>query len=230
MNCLMNRRLLLSSPRHPTREQLQHIESCARCARFQRELSTLDGELEETALVPVPDALAERVLLRQRDRRFWNFASAAFLVLAIGASLIAVPALSDFDAFGRGVDAVGPGHPAVAAITLVTDERLELPKSGDSVLMEDELKRLGIALKGDAYAYYAGKCQLSGTECDLIVVSTPDAYANVVLVPDYTAVKRIVVEDRQMVALVNPARSGSYIVVARSPQLAKRIDRVIRRS
>ena len=229
MNCLMSRRLLLTSPRVESPEQRQHIDECPSCARLLRELTALDSQLGDAALVSVPEALADRVLLRHRGTRFWHFASAAFLVLAIGASLVAVPALSELDLFGRGVDAVGPAHPAVAAITLVADEQLELPNSGNTVLMADELKRLGIALHGDAYAYYAGKCQLAGAPCDLIVVSTQDAYASVVLMPEYTAVKRFIVEDRQMTAVVNPAKSGTYIVVARSPQLARRIDRMIRK-
>jgi hypothetical protein len=217
---------LLTAPREQTREQREHLESCESCARLQRELDALEPQLEEAALVPVPDALAHRILHAQRGRRFWHFASAAFVALAVGISVLAVPAVSDLAPFRRQVDAVGPAHPAVAAISLVADERLELPQSGDAAEMAQELKRLGLTLKGDAYAYYAGKCRLADTECDLIVVSTPDAYANVVLLSAYSPDGRIVVEDREMTALVNPAGAGAYIVVARSPAVAKRIDRL----
>lgn len=226
MNCLRCRRMLLTAPRDQTREQRDHLNECDSCDRLMRELAALEPQLHDAAMVPVPEALSHRILLAQHVRRFSHFGTAAFLVLAIAASMLAALEISDLPLFHRQVDAVGPAHPAVAAISLVADERLELPKFGDRAAMVQELKRLGLTLKGHAYAHYAGKCQLPGTECDLIEVSTPDAYADVILVPGYTADGRIIVKDRDLTALVNPAGAGAYIVVARSPAVAKRIGRL----
>jgi hypothetical protein len=95
--------------------------------------------------------------------------------------------------------------------------------------MYQRLRELGLELKqGDVHAYYAGKCRLPGADCDLIVLDTPDARANVVLVPSYVIDGRVLVADRQMIALVNPARTGSYIVVADSPKIAKRMRRLFK--
>ena len=67
---------------------------------------------------------------------------------------------------------------------------------------------------------------MPGTECDHLVLETPDGRVSVILVPDYPVVSRVLVVDRNMTALVSPAGSGSYIVVAKSPNAAKRTERL----
>src|SRR5688572_25042871 len=74
----------------------------------------------------------------------------------------------------------------------------------------------------EPYACYADKCQLRGAKRGLIVVSTPDEYANRILVPDYVADRRIIIEDRQIIVVVHPARSASYVVIAGLPKVAYR--------
>jgi hypothetical protein len=118
----------------------------------------------------------------------------------------------------------------VAAISLVKDGRFELAQSGNTAEMNHVLKELGLALQpGSVNAYYAGKCQLPGRACDLIVLDAPDARANVIIVPNYPDLDGALVEDRQMTALVSPAKAGGYIVVADSPKVAKRMKRLFRR-
>jgi hypothetical protein len=40
----------------------------------------------------------------------------------------------------------------------------------------------------------------------------------------------LILEDRQLIAVVTPARSGSYIVIARAPKVVRCIDALIKSS
>jgi hypothetical protein len=205
------------------------MASCAPCARFASALEDLDARIEDAALVPVPDALTGRILKRRLRRPMWPYGAAAVVVLALAAA-VGVPSIVERTLPANPVQAVGPNHPAVAAISLVTEHRAELARQGDATEMAERLKQLGLALEnGDVHAYYAGKCRLPDVECDLIVLDAPDARASVVLVPDYPIAGTAVVEDRRMTALVSPAKTGGYIVVADSPKVAKRMQRLFRR-
>jgi hypothetical protein len=229
MNCLQSRRLLLTSPRERSAAQQAHISACEGCAKLASRLGDLDRSIENAALVPIPDALAHRILLRRREPRIWQHAlAAAVAIVSIGTGLLAADAA---DALGspKTMQAVGPTHPAVIAIAEVVDETGALagPVRSDAQ-MEHNLRRLGLSLKpGAGVAHHVGACRIDGAaECEHIVLSTPDTHANVMLVPDYPLTDRVLVTDRRMVALVSPVGRGGYIVVADSPKAVKSVEKL----
>lgn len=230
MNCLQSRRLLLAAPREQSEEHRVHISTCERCANLAHRLTDLERDIEAAALVPVPEALTHRILLPRRGAAAWRYATAAVLVLVSAVLGLIAADVVEAPEFAPTVQAVGPLHPAVAAIAEVMDDRSELnavAPNGDE--MQLGLKRLGLSLKaGETIAHYVGKCHIDGSsDCDRIVLSTPNAYANVLLVPDYPLPARVLVEDRRMVALVSPAGKGGFIVVADSPKNAKRVEKLL---
>ena len=116
MNCLQSRRLLLASPRERSAQPQDHIATCDGCARLVQRLGDLDRSIEHAALVPIPDALTHRILLRRRKPAVWQYAAAAAVaILSIAIGLIATDVV-DAPGFPKTVEAVGPTHPAVAAI------------------------------------------------------------------------------------------------------------------
>lgn len=228
MNCLHSRRLLLALPRAQSEEHAAHIDDCPACARLAEQLESFERDIEDAALVPIPDALADRILVRRKPSQpTWQYAAAAmFAFVAIGAAVVAT--VTDLES-ARTAEAVGPMHPAVVAIAEVTDERQELVQSalGPKDVHQD-LHRLGLKLKpGEVSAYHLGKCRIQGGgDCEHIVVSTPDVHADVMLLENYPHRDRLLVEDRQMVALVSPTGTGVYIVVAQSSSAAKRVEKL----
>jgi hypothetical protein len=128
------------------------------------------------------------------------------------------------------MEAVGPSHPAVVAIAVVVEQQpgyLDEARGIDLALLEEGLRRLGLSLKKDGVKVdYAGKCYIPETECDHLVLETPDGRVSVILVPDYPVGSRTLVSDRRMTALVTPAGTGGYIVVAGSPKVAKRTEKL----
>jgi hypothetical protein len=235
MNCLEVRRLLLAAPRERCASRRAHLLHCSECARLAHRLTSLERGLEDAALVPVPEALTARVLLGPRPRQSLRYAAAAVLAgLSLAMGLLA-SGLVEAPVLAQSVHAVGPTHPAVIAIAeVVADEIASAPVSpSDShTEMDESLKRMGLSLKeGEASARYIGKCRIEGTrECEHIVLSTPEAHANVMLVPDYPLQERVLVADRHMVALVSPAGAGGYIVIADSAKTAKRMEKLFVKS
>ena len=232
MHCLECRRSLLATPRQRTVEQSAHITTCAECSRLAQQLKTLECDLEEAALVAVPDALSARVLLGPRARGNWRYAAAAAFAGVSAVMALFASGVVEAPSVPATVRAVGPAHPAVVAIAQVANEDTDASaqaRSKATAEMEDSLRRLGLRFKaGEATAYYVGKCHIDTyRECEHIVLSTADGYANVMLVPDYPLHERVLVTDRQLVALVSPVRDGGYIVVADSAKTAKRMEKLI---
>lgn len=229
MDCLQSRRLLLTAPREQSRAHRAHIQVCKRCERLWQRLGDLERLIERTALVPIPDALAYRVLLLRRPQRLWSHAAAAAVaIVSLVAALFAVDAV-ETPGFVTTAHVVGPSHPAVVAIAEVMEEDSLPPRPpGDVAEVEEGLKRLGLAFDGaHASARYLGKCHIDKTtDCDRIVVSAADVHANVMIVRDYPISDRVLVEDRRMVALMSPAGRGGYIVIAQSSKAAKRVEKL----
>ena len=234
MNCMELRRSLLVNPRLRDRDQQMHARECAACLAFAEELDDFESMIEEAVRVPVPEALAERVILRQRTQRSGRrvlFALAASLALAIGVGMHVY----------RGVDTVAeepiaatsPGHqdPAVAAISYVLEHEPQLLRtnqSGDPAVMRDALFRLGMTLPEDRVKVrYPGKCPVPGGTGEHLVLATPFGHVTLILVPDRSLGTRVVVDFRGRTAVSSPIRSGSYIVVADSLQTVKKLEQML---
>ena len=92
MDCLEFRRRLGAEPHSRAAELLAHRDSCPACAAAWERAQAFERELHAAFEVPVPEGLAERVLLaqatgerhRQTRRRQLAFALAASLLLALG--------------------------------------------------------------------------------------------------------------------------------------------------
>ena len=227
MNCLQSRRLLFATPREQSIEHRAHIQACDTCAKLAQRLPELERRIEDAVLVPIPDALTHRILLRRQGRRIWRYAAAAALAIATVLGGLIAADFVEAPGFPATYQVVGPMHPAVAAIAEVMNDSVRLATTDNSE-MEAGLKDLGLALKqGQTSARYVGKCRIeSSPACEHIVLSTPDAYANVMLMPDYPLADRMLVSEGHLVALVNPAGKGSYIVVAKSPKMARRVSKL----
>ena len=229
MTCLETRRILLAEPRRRTTDIDTHLATCPTCRAVAAGLTELDDRIREAAALPAPEALADRILLRRARRPRFHYAAAAAMLIAVAAGAIVGADVVDM---GPTVEMVGPDHPAIAAISEVAEDVPRARGSDAEVSRELDqvLGRLGLVLeKGEATAHYVGKCQVTGRDCDHIVLSTQDAQANVLLVPEFPFDKRVLVSDGRMIALVSPARAGGYIVVTDTPKKARRMARLLRK-
>jgi Protein of unknown function (DUF3379) len=231
MNCLESRRALLADPRCRADAVEEHVASCEACTRLTDELARLDRDIAAAASIRPPDALADRILLNRRHTPLRQYAVAAALVIGSAVAVIAGSQLTERFFSPTSLQAVGPAHPAIAAITEVLDDAFR-PVQADAQGSRDVdqvLKRLGLTVNKSEVtaAHYVGKCYVTASDCDHIVLSTRDAQANVMVVLDQPLGDRVIVADRHMSALVQPAGKGGYIVVAETPKKARRIERLL---
>lgn len=215
------------------------MAQCAKCAALAREVENFEAKIHDAAMVPVPEALADRVLLRHKVREPARFGGFGFGVWALAASLIiAIGAVIHLHRADIGDEervatsaAVGEGHAAIAAISYVLDHEPQLLKenvSGDPAVMKSALMRLGLNLpaKGTTVRYL-GKCPVPSGEGEHLVLQTPFGQVTLILVPEQSLGPRVVVAYRDRTAALSPLRSGSYIVVADSLQAVKQLERLL---
>jgi hypothetical protein len=228
MSCLDVRRILLAAPRERTATDFAHIVVCPPCARLAASADDFERALERAVLVEAPDSLADRILLARewRARRIGRMAVAIMAALTIAALLVAQlyqpPAA---------LQTLGAKHPAVAAITEVLRQRDRAAPSAGRPAANEDLRRLGLNLPAsEGRAEYVGECHLAdSTACEHIVVTTARERASVLLVPHVPAAKRLMVADRRMVALMSATPAGGFIVVAESPESARRVEKLLLR-
>ena len=233
MDCIEFRRVIFADPRARMPEQDAHVAGCAECANLARGMENFEARLYQATNVPVPDALADRILLR-RTNRAWIpgvWALAASLVVAVGMSAYF------YGSPGTGREqvlapaSVGTSHPAVAAISYVVDHESKLlaeGRSGDPAVMRAALARLGLRLPSSGVnVRYLGKCPVPGGTGEHVVLETALGRVTLILVPDQPFGPRVLVADRAMTALTVPVRSGGYILVADSVEHVRRIEKVL---
>jgi Protein of unknown function (DUF3379) len=232
VNCLESRRQLLSAPRVRTSEHELHIAHCAGCSKFSAELAALDRQMMKTTRVSVPDGLSERIMIAQGltgRRQYASRLAAAVLLLAIAMVMVLPSVLESLEPTLAG-DAVGQGHPAVAAISMVIDQEPRLPRQNgraDDADVQERLKFVGLALNSRKVSgHYLGRCEVAGRECDQLVLDTSDGQVSVFLLTSEHPSGRVTVADRQMTAFLSPAPSGAYIVVAASPKALRRAQKL----
>lgn len=233
MDCIEFRRLILADPRVRTPEQDAHLAGCAKCASLARGMESSEARLYQAMNVPVPDALAERILLRRKRQsaapRVW--ALAASLVVAIGSGAYfyntSGPELEPV----RAAASVGADHPAVAAISYVVDYESKLlaqGRSGDPAMMRATLARLGLKLPSRGVNIrYLGKCPVPSGTGEHVVLETALGRVTLILVPDHPLGPRVLVAHREMMALTVPVRSGGYILIADSVEHVRRIEKTL---
>jgi hypothetical protein len=234
MTCFEFRRLLLAHPCELTSDQRAHAAECVQCAKAAEEAAALDRQRAQSVLVTPPEALADRILLRQKmgsRMHYGLWAIAATLVIGIG---LGVQLYRTYDAVHERVNtatAVGMNHPAVAAISFVLDHEptlLQENRSGDPNIMRTAFQRLGLKVPANGVSMrYLGKCPVPGGTGDHVVLQTAYGHVTLILVPDYPVGSRVLVADRNMTALASPVDKGGYIVVARSPQVIRAIERML---
>jgi hypothetical protein len=232
MNCFESRRRLLNGPRERTDEHDAHISACPACSRVAEDLGALDRKMNKATRIAVPDGLAERILIARRYSGRWHSAAAvgAAVLFAAISVVTLLPSAIELAEPTLAAEAVGAGHPAVAAITMVAQREAgprRADKADEAAAIKDRLKFLGLALKTEGVsAQYVGECDISGRACDHLVLETPEGPVSVILMASEPRSGRVLVADQHMTALMTPAPTGAYIVVAGSSKAARRAQKL----
>lgn len=220
MNCLEFHREKLADPRRLSAAAAAHAQECTACTSFAASVDGAERGLERALSVPVPDGLADRVILASREppsrrRMLWAMAASFALAVAMGASWmalqpgnayarLAIEHVADEPEFFSMVDRPEPE----AFRTVVRNLGGQLSESlGDIRLMK-------LCPVEDGVGYH-------------VVFETPEGMATLILVPG----KKLARAQRASVegwsALARPARGGYYVIVTPSEEATARVDRLV---
>ena len=220
MNCLDFRRLILVDPRTLSEDARAHALACAACRDTLEKQREADDRLFGAMQVPVPDGLADRILVtrgHRPERRKFAWAIAATLFLTAGVGLIGRRYLLLPDPLGaEAIDHVAHEPQSFTTIHAVGNDYLP------SVLAEQGLK-VALAL---GQVTYTRICPMDGRTARHVVIRTAEGPVTLFLMPDDpNKRRRSVTETGGMAAVTMPASRGSLAIVAASLAQAERVEK-----
>lgn len=223
MNCLEFRREKLADPRHLSPGALAHINECTACRGFAAEINENEARLAAALDVPVPEGLAERIVLRRKagtrfSPRLGMLAASVVLTFAFGI-------LQWKDA--------GSQDYARLAIEHVMHE----PESFTSARLADpELFRRVMHTFGGEMQASLGKVRFmklcpvpEGTGWHIVFETEDGKLATLILIP----AKHMKTDAEQAQvggwnAVARPGGQGFYAVIADSPDNLAKADELVR--
>ncbi len=220
MDCLAYRRIKLATPQDASPEIIAHARECRECAAFTRQLEAFEQDMHTTLHIPVPEGLAEKIILR-RGKPHWLKASwlpvAAAIVITL-AALVALNTLPSRESFSQQfVDHVLSEPDVIAANADVEADALELAFADFGGKLRSDI--------GDVK--YIGKCQIGGVASTHVQISTLAGDAALLLRPGRSAeIDTPEVHEGHAVVVV-PVPRGSIAIVAATPRQASQIRSLV---
>ena len=222
MNCLEFHRLKLADPHRLPPEAQAHAAQCAACAAFASSVDEAERDLERTLATPVPEGLADRILLRVHGARpawrVWALAAGVVLAIAIGLSTMLY----------RPAPAEQYARQAIEHVAM-EPESFHKVNAGDAHALGELLRASGARLKAPLGAVrYVKLCPVDTGTGLHIVFETPEGLATLLIVPGQPLAKLEQASSPDWNALARPAGRGHYAVVTPSAQATAQVDRLIR--
>lgn len=223
MNCLEFRRGVLVDPRLLDEAARAHAAECLACRETLERQLEADDRLFAALQAPVPDGLADRILVARGARpgvRPWPWAIAATILLATGIAFLSLDRLGK-DPLGReAITHVAQERESFTTVHAVGNDFLP------AVLAEQGMK--SIAAPGQVT--YARICPMDGRTARHLVIRTADGLVTLFLLPDDPRTRRrSVTEGGGMAAITLPAARGSVAIVASTLAQATAIEDMLRR-
>jgi hypothetical protein len=222
INCLEFRRLKLADPRRMGEEGQAHANECPACLAFARSVDESEAALERALAAPVPEGLADRVLLRQGGRRRasrWAYALAASFVLAVTAGVFVATRETD------------SANHARIAIEHVLEEPQSLTSfyNADPERLSAIVREFGGTLREPlGRVRYIKLCPVEQGSGWHIVFEAPQGLATLILVPDRPIGAAATASLGRFTARVEPVRGGYYALVTDSAGSTSEVGKLLK--
>ena len=222
MNCLEFRRLKLADPRRMSEEGQAHAKECPACVAFARSVDESEAALERALAAPVPEGLADRILLQQGGRRRasrWAYALAASLVLAVAAGIFVATRETD-----------SANHARIAIEHVIEEpESLTTFHNADPERLSAIVREFGGTLREPlGRVRYIKLCPVEQGSGWHIVFEVPQGLATLILVPDRPISAAATASLGRFTARVEPVRGGYYALVTDSAGSASEVSKLLK--
>jgi hypothetical protein len=222
MNCLEFRRLVLVDPRRLDDEARAHALECAACRETLERQREADDRLFAAMQVPVPDGLADRILVARGHRparRQWAWGIAATIFLASGLGLLGRRYFAHDPLADEAIEHVAHEPQSFTTIHAVGNDFLP------AALAEQGLKA-AVAL---GQVTYTRICPMDGRTARHLVIRTNDGPVTLFLMPDDpNRRRRSSAEAGGMAAVTMPAAKGTVAIVASTLAHATAVEKSLR--
>lgn len=223
MNCLEFRREKLADPRRLTAEAQAHLSDCAACRGFAAEVDENEARLAEVLDVPVPEGLAERIVLRRKTQtrfspRLGMLAASLLLTFAFG--------------FLQWKDAGSQEYARLAIEHVMHEpESFTTVRSADPELFRRVMHTFGGEMQASlGKVRYMKLCPVpEGTGWHIVFETEDGKLATLILIP----AKRMKADSEQAQvggwnAVARPGGQGFYAVITDSPDNLAKVDELVR--
>lgn len=223
MNCLEFRREKLADPRRLSPEALAHLGDCAACRGFAAEVDENEARLAAVLDVPVPEGLAERIVLRRKTQtrfspRLGMLAASVVLTFAFGI-------LQWKDAGSQDFARLAIEH------VMHEPESFTTVRSADPELFRRVMHTFGGEMQASlGKVRYMKLCPVpEGTGWHIVFETEDGKLATLILIP----AKRMKTDAEQAQvggwnAVARPGGQGFYAVIADSPDNLAKADELVR--
>ena len=226
MNCLAFRRAKLADPNRLSDQALAHLSGCRMCQAFARRIEANEKRLVRALSVPVPDGLAERVILRATGRkpaspyRLWALAATVLLTTGIGLAWLNRP--SPEPRYDFAASAIAHVKHEPESFTTIRD--------ADPARFATILAEFGADLRAPiGKVRYVRLCPVPEGTAWHMVFETEDGLVTLMLIPGHQPRGKNLFEEKDgMSALVRTAGQGYYVIVADTRAKVESTDRLLK--
>jgi hypothetical protein len=226
MSCLEFRRRKLADPRHPSPEALAHMGECPACRGFTIEVNESEEHLAAALAIPVPEGLAERIILRRKTGA--RFSSFSPRLLAMAASVVLTIGIS----YTWWRDYASPDYARLAIEHVMHEpESFTTTRSADPELFRRVVQNFGGEMEGQlGKVRYMKLCPVpEGTGWHIVFETAQGGLATLILIPG----KRMPSQPALATvggwtALARPGGQGFYAIITDSPQSLGAVDEMVR--
>jgi hypothetical protein len=221
MNCLEFHREKLSEPRRLSAQAQAHLRDCQACAAFAANVDETERLLERGLEVPVPEGLADRILLRTRGgrpaRRRWAIAAGVVLASALGLRYFKDSAKPS-DRYAR----LAIEH------VVMEPESLTTIRNADPPAFRRVVQEFGGRLKDvPGTIRYIRLCPVEDGTGWHVVFETPEGLATLILVPGKPLRTTQSASADGWNAMARPAGRGYYAIVTASAAATSRFEHIL---
>jgi hypothetical protein len=223
MNCLEFRREKLADPRRLSPGAVAHLNDCAACRLFAAEINENEGRLADVLAVPVPEGLAERIVLRRKTGtrfapRLWAMAATVLVTLTFG--------------FRQWKDFASQEYARLAIEHVMHEpESFTTTRLADPQLFRTVMHNFGGELQAPlGKVRFMKLCPVpEGTGWHIVFETEDGQLATLILIP----AKRMKIDVEQARvggwnAVARPGGQGFYAVIADSPAALGKVDALVR--